>query len=457
MTSTLSGKVRVSTPGAPAIRVESARSGTVTVSPGMVGPQGGGIRLDGAVPSYADLPTGLGVEDAGASFVTQDDGLLYVWSGTAWPPAGAGSQFRGDKGDRGTGVESVSVAGSDLSFGLSDGSSRRVAVPALVGASSDAAEAVGAADRAVSARAGAELARDGAVSAAGRAEGAAGGVAADAVTAGDAAGRAEVAAGDAAASAVAAGVSAGESAASATSAGASATAAAGDATAASGARDGAVSAADSAQGSATAAAVDADRAESAAAGVDQVVADAAVVLAGEFADDVAASQDARTGAESARDQAVGAASTSSTKAGEAAASATLADGRATDAEGAVASIAAHATGAEDAAGRAAVSESNAASSATTAQGHADRAATEAGAAAQIAAQEKITELVGSAPADLDTIYELASAFADRGDAIAAIQDALANRVMGNHSSVIASTAPGAGTPTNQITFVVEGT
>ena len=80
-----------------------------------------------------------------------------------------------------------------------------------------------------------------------------------------------------------------------------------------------------------------------------------------------------------------------------------------------------------------------------------------GAAAQIAAQEKIAELVGDAPSSLDTIYELASAFADRGDAIAAIQDALANRVVGNHSSVISATVPGAGTPTNQITFVVEGT
>ena len=98
-----------------------------------------------------------------------------------------------------------------------------------------------------------------------------------------------------------------------------------------------------------------------------------------------------------------------------------------------------------------------ASSATTAQGHADRAATEAGAAAQIAAQEKIAQLIGDAPTNLDTIYELAAAFADRGDAIAAIQDALANRVVGNHSSVISATIPGAGTPTNQVTFVVEGT
>ena len=464
MTSTLSGNVRVSTPGAPAIRVEVAHSGTVAVSPGVVGPQGSGIRLDGAVPSYADLPTGLGVEDAGASWVTQDDGLLYVWSGTAWPPAGAGSQFRGDKGDRGTGVESVSVAGSDLSFDLSDGTSRRVTVPALVGASAAAADAAGAADRAVSARVGAESARDGAVSAASRAEGAAGGVAADAAAAVAAAGRAEVAADAADASAEAAGVSAGEAAASATSAGASAEDAESSAQSAAGSASQAKLDADTIRGPVVATLTEinvsvnaaADRAELAAAGVDQVVSDAAGVLAGEFADDVAASQAARSGAEAARDQAVGAASQATTKAGEAAASATLADGRATDAEDAVVSIAAHATGAEDAAGRAAVSESNAASSATTAQGHADRAATEAGAAAQIAAQEKIAELVGDAPANLDTIYELAAAFADRGDAIAAIQAALANRVTGTHSSVIASTAPGPGTPTNQVTFVVEG-
>ena len=447
----------MSTPGAPAIRVEVAHSGTVAVSPGLVGPQGGGVRLDGAVASYADLPSDLGVEDAGASYVTQDDGLLYVWSGTAWPAEGAGSQFRGDKGDRGTGVQTIAVDGSDLSFGLSDGTSRRVTVPALVDASAAAVEAGAAADRAVSARDGAKLARDGAVAAADRAEGAADAVSADAAVAVDAAGRAEV-------SAAAADASAGAAAASESAASGSAAAAADDAATAADARYYAVGSADWIRESALTALVEtdasvnaaADRAEAAAAGVDQVVSDAAGVLAGELADDVAALQAARSGAEAARDQAVGAASQAATKAGEAAASATLADGRASDAEGAVASIAGHATAAEDAAGRAAVSESNAAGSATAAQGHADRAATEAGAAAQIAAAEKIAELVGDAPSSLDTIYELAAAFADRGDAIAAIQDALANRVIGNHSSVISATIPGAGTPTNQVTFVVEG-
>ena len=215
--------------------------------------------------------------------------------------------------------------------------------------------------------------------------------------------------------------------------------------------------------SASTAASDADRTVAAAANVGQVVSDASGALAAEIADDLAASQNARSGAESARDEAAENATLASAKADETAASATLADGRATDAESAVASIAGHATDAENAASRAAVSESNAAvsesnaaGSATKAQGHADRAATEAGAAAQIAAQEKIAELTGNAPAELDTIYELADAFKSRGDAIAAIQSALANRVIGNHSSVISATIPGAGTPTNQITFVVEG-
>lgn len=48
----------------------------------------------------------------------------------------------------------------------------------------------------------------------------------------------------------------------------------------------------------------ATRAEAAAADVDQVVSDAAGVLAGEIADDVEASKSARAGAEEARDEAV---------------------------------------------------------------------------------------------------------------------------------------------------------
>ena len=248
---------------------------------------------------------------------------------------------------------------------------------------------------------------------------------------------------------------------SATAAQASETAASDSATAAKASEEEAEGSAIAATERATAAAADAGRAESAAAGVDQVVSDAAGVLSVEIADDLAASQAARAGAESARDEAGESATLASTKADEAAASAATADGRATDAENSVASIAAHATDAEDAASRAAVSETNATASATladsratAAQGHADRAATEAGAAAHIAAAEKIAELVGSAPSDLDTFYELAAALADRGDAIAAIQTALANRIVGDYTVVVQPTPPQGGTtPSNQITFV----
>lgn len=251
-----------------------------------------------------------------------------------------------------------------------------------------------------------------------------------------------------------AGESADAAAASASAAEASETAAGDSATAAKGSETAAAT-------SASTAAADAGRAESAAAGVDQVVTDAVGVLSGEIADDLEASRAAKAGAETARDEAAESATLASTKADETTASAATADGRATDAESAVASIAGHATDAENAASRAAVSEANAegsaiaaTASATTAQGHADRAATEAGAAAQIAAKEKIAELVGDSPAELDTIYELADAFAERGDAIAAIQTALANRIVGNYTVVVQSTPPQGGTtPSNQITFV----
>lgn len=280
------------------------------------------------------------------------------------------------------------------------------------------------------------------------------------------------AAGEADASAEAAGASAGEAAASATAAQESATAAAGNAEDADASARSAAESASNAKGSedwirdtaltnlsAFDASVNAaaDRAEAAADGVDQVVSRAVDVLVMEIGDISQAISDDADAAGAARDQAVGAASTASTKADESAASAVTADSRATDAENAVASIAAHATDAEDAAGRAAVSESNAATSATTAEGHANRAASEAGTAAQIAAQEKIAELVGNAPSELDTIYELAEAFVGTGNAMSAIQMALANRIVGNYTVVVQSTPPQNGTtPSNQITFVTGG-
>ena len=43
--------------------------------------------------------TGLGAADAGKGYLVQSDGLLYIWSGTAFPANGSGVAFKGDKGD----------------------------------------------------------------------------------------------------------------------------------------------------------------------------------------------------------------------------------------------------------------------------------------------------------------------------------------------------------------------
>jgi hypothetical protein len=446
--------------------VDTAPRDGFVFTPGTPGPAGRDLRIDGTAPTYAAL-TEIAPTRIGEIWQTIDTGMLHTWTTDGWPPEEDGHLLQGPQGERGRGITSLAIDGDVLVADMSSGDDERVTVPAITAAEASAAAAALSASRAETNRVTASGAASAAAGSATRAEDAATAAGNAEASVNDAASRAEVARDQAEASAEAAATDAAEVGdareyvsgvhADLSPGGATTALFEGLTNSASSAASQAGEARDAAAASATAAHGHANRAEVAADGVDQVVSDAAGVLAGELADDVAAAQSARTDAESARDQAVGAASQATTKAGEASASATLADGRATDAEGAVASIAAHATDAEDAAGRAAVSASNASSSATTAQGHADRAATEAGAAAQIAAAEKIAELVGDAPSDLDTLYELAAAFTDRGDAIAAIQSALANRVMGNHSSVIASTAPSPGTPTNQVTFVVEGT
>lgn len=50
----------------------------------------GSIALSGSPATYAALPTGLGTADAGKAYLVQADGLIYIWSGTAWPAQGAG-------------------------------------------------------------------------------------------------------------------------------------------------------------------------------------------------------------------------------------------------------------------------------------------------------------------------------------------------------------------------------
>lgn len=108
--------------------------------PGQQGPPGPGIELTGAVATYADLPADLGPDQAGTAYMVQDNGKLYVWSGTAWPAEDAGADFRGEKGDTGRGITDIDIADNDLEFVMSDNTRDTVTVPALADAA-DAAHA----------------------------------------------------------------------------------------------------------------------------------------------------------------------------------------------------------------------------------------------------------------------------------------------------------------------------
>lgn len=65
------------------------------------GDPGAGLVITGTVATYADLPSNLGPSDAGKAYFVQADGKLYVWTGTAWPADGQGSQFEGPQGPAG--------------------------------------------------------------------------------------------------------------------------------------------------------------------------------------------------------------------------------------------------------------------------------------------------------------------------------------------------------------------
>ena len=50
----------------------------------------GSIALSGRVATYSALPSGLGSGDAGKAYYVEADGLVYIWSGTAFPASGNG-------------------------------------------------------------------------------------------------------------------------------------------------------------------------------------------------------------------------------------------------------------------------------------------------------------------------------------------------------------------------------
>lgn len=123
------------------------------------GKDGTGVNLAGAVQTYDDLPTGLTEEDAGKAYIVQDSGLLYVWSGLAWPAEENGAAFRGEQGLPGRGIVDIDVTGTELVFTMSSGASTEtVTVPAIQQAIDSAAAASASAADADTARLAAEAA-----------------------------------------------------------------------------------------------------------------------------------------------------------------------------------------------------------------------------------------------------------------------------------------------------------
>ena len=258
------------------------------------GRDGTGVNLRGAVGTYPQLPTDLTVDDAGAAYVVQGSGKLYVWSGTAWPAESNGADFRGQQGNPGRGIADIFVLGTSLVFSMSDNTSDDVPVPAIQQAIDSAAAASGSA-------AAADTWRQAAQAAAGQAGGYAT-QAGDARTGAEAARDQSIAARDesqeaatdtvnaAAAAALSetnAGISEDNAAASSLEAGGAATRAENAETGAVDARDDAITAATQSQGHATDAGVARDQSVTAAEQAD-AHAQAAAASAEEAADVVAA-------------------------------------------------------------------------------------------------------------------------------------------------------------------------
>lgn len=80
-------------------------------SQGIQGPQGTGLQLQGRVPSYSNLPSGLNsTTDKGKAWIVDADGLLYIWDGSAFPTSGNGLSIVGARGDNGLSAFQVAQA-----------------------------------------------------------------------------------------------------------------------------------------------------------------------------------------------------------------------------------------------------------------------------------------------------------------------------------------------------------
>lgn len=69
-----------------------------TGATGPAGQDGTSVTIMGSVANAAALPTGLAPSNAGQGYLTEDNGHLHVWSGTAWTDVG---EIRGPQGATG--------------------------------------------------------------------------------------------------------------------------------------------------------------------------------------------------------------------------------------------------------------------------------------------------------------------------------------------------------------------
>lgn len=285
-----SGSTIVTVPTAPSTHVVVPPQSTqIVTSPGRQGPPGAGVNLAGAVPTYADLPDDLDGSDVGKAYVVNSNGKLYVWDGTTFPIEANGSEFKGDTGAAGRGVDDITLEGTDVvRFHMSDASNEDLTVPAITAAAASASAAASSASAAsgsaTSASGSATAASGSATSASGSASSAstsATNAASSATTATTQASGASSSASAASTSASGAATSASAASTSASGASASATSAAGSATSAGTARDAAIAAQGAAETAEDSAAISAsDAAASAAASEASAIEAADVVSSG---------------------------------------------------------------------------------------------------------------------------------------------------------------------------------
>jgi hypothetical protein len=81
------------------ITFSDATTTNVGVVKGIDGRDGSSVSIAGSVANAAALPTDLGADDTGTSYLTTDDGHLHIWTGTAFSDVGS---IQGDPGTPGT-------------------------------------------------------------------------------------------------------------------------------------------------------------------------------------------------------------------------------------------------------------------------------------------------------------------------------------------------------------------